>query len=314
MRLTTTSRTLAILGAAAGVAVVALPGIATGNASTGFSQPYMGTPWYERFSASEATLPSQVHAPLGQAAADWIASQIGLDKDRVFTPRQRFLFMTGKGVGGQKEPAKLVDQSVRILTNTTGRPLYAKVDGRWTPTVLASYGLIVNREGLLESPAHSTSPSRQINVVLQPGGYMGTWARANGAGDSIDMLYESAYTGEAIFGAKAQDISGVAQLVPNQKGDISATVGMSVAPAIYIVNFALIYTLSPRLAAKMPARWVAIPPDVAAAIAASPTGQVPYSEYAAALTPESGSRGRDRVRAPGGLGLPPLQWTPSLGR
>jgi hypothetical protein len=51
------------------------------------------------------------------------------------------------------------------------------------------------------------------------------------------------------------------------------------APSIWIVNFALIYTLNPSLAAKMPVRWAPIPANVAQAIAASPTGQVPFSEY-----------------------------------
>lgn len=279
----TINRTLAVFGAVAGATVMALPAIASANAVTGFAQPYMGTPRYERVAPTEVTLPSQMNAPLGQAAADRLARQIGLDKSRVFTARERALFMAGKGVGGQAAPAKLVDQSVRILTNTTGRPIYANVDGIWTPTVLASYGLIVNRDGMLESPANSTAPTRKVNSVLAPGGYMGTWARANGAGDSIEALYASAYTREAVYGARSQGISGVAQLVPNQKGDVTATVGMSIAPSIYIVNFALIYTLSPRLAAKMPSHWRAIPPEIAAAIAASPTGQVPYSQYAALL-------------------------------
>ena len=39
------------------------------------------------------------------------------------------------------------------------------------------------------------------------------------------------------------------------------------------------FVVNPRLAAKMPARWTRIPADVAQAIAASPTGQVPFSEY-----------------------------------
>ena len=55
--------------------------------------------------------------------------------------------------------------------------------------------------------------------------------------------------------------------------------GMSMAPSIWIVNFALIYTLNPGLAAKMPARWTPIPANVAQAIAASSGGQVPYSQY-----------------------------------
>ena len=97
------------------------------------------------------------------------------------------------------------------------------------------------------------------------------------------MLYRSAYTSEAAYGNKAQKQSGVAQLAPNQKGARSSIVGMSMAPSLWIVNFALIYTLNPSLAAKMPARWTPIPAKVALAIAESPTGQVPFSEYASSF-------------------------------
>jgi hypothetical protein len=50
-------------------------------------------------------------------------------------------------------------------------------------------------------------------------------------------------------------------------------------PCLWIGNFALIYTLNASLAAKMPARWTPIPARVALAIAESPTGQVPFSDY-----------------------------------
>lgn len=40
-----------------------------------------------------------------------------------------------------------------------------------------------------------------------------------------------------------------------------------------------VYTLNPKLAAYMPARWTPIPANVVQAIKASPTGQVLYSEY-----------------------------------
>ena len=58
---------------------------------------------------------------------------------------------------------------------------------------------------------------------------------------------------------------------------------MSMAPALWIVNFALIYTLNPAKAALMPAEWAPIPRRVACAIENSPTGQVPYKRYAKAL-------------------------------
>ena len=93
------------------------------------------------------------------------------------------------------------------------------------------------------------------------------------------MLYKSAYTSEVVYGSKSQTKSGVDELVPNQKPSGSSTVGMGMAPSIWIVNFAAVYTLNPKLAAYMPARWTAVPEDVVQAIQASPNGQVRYSEY-----------------------------------
>ena len=152
-----------------------------------------------------------------------------------------------------------------------------------TPTVLGSYGLMVNRAGMLESLANTDAPTRQVNTVLVPGGYLGTWCRRNGAEASLWMLYRSAYGSEILFGNASQQQSGVAQLVPNRKGATTSTVGMSMAPSIWIINFAAVYTLKPSLAAKMPARWTPIPDDVVQALEASPTGQVPYGEFASSF-------------------------------
>jgi hypothetical protein len=55
---------------------------------------------------------------------------------------------------------------------------------------------------------------------------------------------------------------------------------MSMAPPLWIVNFALLYILNPSLAAAMPTHWSPIPPAVADAVRASPTGQVPFRDYA----------------------------------
>jgi hypothetical protein len=260
------------LAAAQGVTRAATP-------ATGFVQPYAGVPKYLKYAPTEATSARQVNRPLGQTAADRIARKLGLNKRQVFTAKQYTLFISGKGVGGDPADAKLVDESVRLFTNTAGRPLYVKINGKVTPIVLGSYGLFVNKAGMLESLANTDSPSRQVNTVLEPGGYLGTWCRQNGAQASLRMLYRSAYSSEVVYGNKSQEQSGVAQLVPNQKGARRSTVGMSMAPSIWIVNFVAVYTLKPSLAAKMPARWTPIPPNVAQAISASATGQVPFSEY-----------------------------------
>jgi hypothetical protein len=274
------------LALAVGAAALALGSAAASQAlaagatqAPGFSEPFAGNPKYEKYAPTEAAGPGQVNRPLGTNAANRIARELGLHKQDVFTAKQYALFISGGGVGGEKGPAKLVDESVRILTNTTGTPLYVKIDGKVTPTVLGSYGLFVNKAGMLESPANIDAPTRQVNFVIAPGWYMPTWMKQNGAGASLKMLYRSAYFSEAVYGDKAQTQSGGAQLAPYQKGSRSSIVGMSMAPPLWIVNFALIYTLNPRLAAKMPARWAPIPANVVLAIAESPSGQVPYSQY-----------------------------------
>jgi hypothetical protein len=100
------------------------------------------------------------------------------------------------------------------------------------------------------------------------------------------MLRSSAYASEFPYGNQSQQEAPPAQLVPNQKPSRSAMVGMSMPPALWNVNFCLIYTLNPKLAANMPARWAPIPPPVADAIMmatdanGNPTGQVPFIDYA----------------------------------
>ena len=51
------------------------------------------------------------------------------------------------------------------------------------------------------------------------------------------------------------------------------------APAIWLVNFALICTLNPEMAAFMPAYWAPIPATVGDAILRSPKGKVRYSRF-----------------------------------
>lgn len=257
------------------------------DSDTGFSRPFSGASQYEYLAPTQATDRSQINQAIGQLRAEEIARGLGLRRENTLTEQQFLLFISGMGVGGDPASAKLVDESVRILTNTTGRPLYSDVDGVLTPSVLSSYGLFVNEDGLLMSPANLAAPTRQVNEVIQPGGYMGQWMRANGATASLIQLYRSAYTVEAVFGNRAQQISEPAQLVTNTKEGVSTVVGMSMAPALWLVNFALIYTLNPDLAAFMPAYWTPIPPNVVKAILRSPDGQVPYSRAQPAFPPSN---------------------------
>jgi hypothetical protein len=97
------------------------------------------------------------------------------------------------------------------------------------------------------------------------------------------MLYRSPYLLEAGYGYVAQQIWGTAQLAPNVKGGVRTTVGMSMAPALWLVNFILIYILNPEIAATMPAYWTPIPENVVTAIRTSLQGQAPYADYMSSL-------------------------------
>ena len=64
--------------------------------------------------------------------------------------------------------------------------------------------------------------------MIEPGGYMATWCRNNGAEAALRRLYRSASTVEAAWGNKAQKQSGEAQLIPNR----FQVVGMSMGPPL----------------------------------------------------------------------------------
>jgi hypothetical protein len=263
------------------MAALLVPSLAHAAVDTGFPAPFAGTPKYQQYAPTQAANVDEVNQPLGQAAADQLAVNLGLDRSKVFTHTQYVKFVTGKGIGGKAKPAALVDRSVRILTNTTGHPMFTRVDGKLTPVVLGSYGVFANATGALMSPANLHAATRQVNRVIEPTKYLGTWCRANGAQRSLRMLYRSAYTSEVVYGNSAQKQSGPGQLVINTKDGQSTIVGMSMAPALWIVNFSLIYTLNPKLAANMPAHWTPVPAGVAVPMLQNASGLLRYGKYAA---------------------------------
>ena len=247
-----------------------------------FAEPYCGSKIYERYAPTrvESTDTRKINQPIGQAKADELAQAFGMKKDKCFTPIQFFTFMTGGGYGGNLTNALMIADATLILTNTKQNPIVRNINGNATTIVLGSYGLTVNEEGLLESCAQKTSPCRTVNELLTPGGWMETWCKANGATKSLENLYSLAYTTEAVYSILSQNNSGEAQLVSyNLTNSSSVKVGMSMIPPLWIVNFCLIYTLNPELAALMPAYWTAIPEQVAADISNSSEGQVNYSYY-----------------------------------
>ena len=247
-----------------------------------FAEPYCGSKIYERYAPTrvESTDTRKINQPIGQAKADELAQAFGMKKDKCFTPIQFFTFMTGGGYGGNLTNALMIADATLILTNTKQNPIVRNINGNATTIVLGSYGLTVNEEGLLESCAQKTSPCRTVNELLAPGGWMETWCKANGATQSLVNLYSLAYTTEAVYSILSQNNSGEAQLVSyNLTNSSSVKVGMSMIPPLWIVNFCLIYTLNPELAALMPAYWTAIPQQVATDISNSSEGQVNYSYY-----------------------------------
>ncbi|MGP3707633.1 hypothetical protein [Gordonia paraffinivorans] len=256
-----------VLGAATAPVAAAAPG-----PNTGFALPFSGAPGFEYLAPPKLTDRAQLNQPLGQKAADRIAAGIGLSPKDALSEKQYRQLLSGGGIGGSRDAAKIIDACLIILTNTKGRPMFGD-------SVVGSYGLYVNKQGMLQSPANASAPTRQVNALIAPGGYVGNWLRANGATHTLLALYRSAYTIEIPFGFVSQQMSGAAQLVTNTKGGVTSTVGMSMAPPLWLVNFALLYIVKPSLAAAMPTYWAPIPQPVAAAIKASPTGQVPWSKY-----------------------------------
>ena len=263
-----------------GTQVIGTAAAARPASDTGFSVPFSGPALYEYLAPTQVTNPNQINQPIGQKNADKIARKLGLKRQNVLTEEQYLLFINGEGNGANQAAVDLANRSVAIFTNTTGRPLTSLVNDVPTESVLASYGLFVNGIGLLESLANPDAPTRIANVLLEPGGYINTWFLANDATASLVQLYRSAYTVEALFGNRAQQQSDPWQLVTNTKAGVSTQVGMSMAPALWLTNFALLYTLKPEVAAAMPAYWAPIPEEVADAILATDTGQVEYSEFA----------------------------------
>lgn len=285
------------------LAIAAASAQAAPVSDTGWIAPYAGTPRYLGAAPTQVAAARQLHAPLGLKRADRLAARLGFRKSKAMSPAQAALFLSGEGSGGgtalARNSVQLINACAQYLTNSSDSPQTRVINGVPTRIVLGSYGLVVNPDGMLESPSNTTAPCRQVNWVLAPiavcsapdldppsdviCGYMGKWMRANGAVDTLRELYRSPYPREGAMGAKSQDLSGVAQLVPNTKSSGSSMVGMSMIPSIWFANFLLLYALNPHMAAKLPAYWQPIPANVEQAIIASPTGQVSYAEYQSSL-------------------------------
>jgi len=290
---------------------------------TGFNPTNAGEVKYLPLAPKEATRPQQVNAPLGLREAHRIATLLGFDRTKVLSKGQYAKYMAGLGrppgysKADAQKAAQLTRLAVEYLGNTTGNTYTRIIDGEKVTINLGSYGLIVDRKGMLRVPANCPDPSspdftlcspvRLINWVLAPDaicnyqvpppgipcGYMGAWMRHNNARDTLKELYTSAYAREAPFASQSQELAGIAQLIYVDKADAGIkVVGVPVAPAMWFTNFLLIYALSPDKAALMPAHWAAIPSGVATAIEGSSMGQVHYRDYQQffELQPDFGAR------------------------
>ena len=283
-----------------GVSSITTPASA-GSRDTGFEQPYQGPPKYAHLSAPKANFDAQINMPLGQRRADALARKLGFPKEMALTKRQLRLMLTGRGIGGgtpqARRSAKIIVDSIRDLTNTLGSEYPRMIDGELTAIRLASYGLIVTSDGVLESPGHEGAPARNFNYLILPQslcdqpeikstippgiqcGYVNTFMLKNGAADSLRALYASAFPSFIPYGPVAQSASEPDELAPNSKVGTQTLVGISMAPPLWLINFLLVYAASPELAANFPAYWTPIPTPVADALISSETGQVLFSDY-----------------------------------
>ncbi len=270
------------------------------QSSSGFEQPYLGPLKYVRLSAPKAVFDAQINIPLGQRRADALARKLGFAKEDAINKRQLALLLSGGGVGGgtpkTRRSGQIVAASIKYLTNTSGAEYTRLTDGEPTSIRLASYGLIVNPGGLLESPGNQASPVRTFNYLLLPDalcnteavksaippgiqcGYINKFLLKNGAADSLRALYASAFPKFIPFGPLAQSDAEPDELVANSKNGNQSVVGIALAPPLWLINFLLVYSASPEMGANFPAYWTPIPGPVADALLSSPTGQVPYSE------------------------------------
>ena len=99
--------TVTAVGAALSASLVGSHVVAqAATPATGFSQPYAGTPKYQQYAPTEATSARQINRLLSSKAADRIARKLGLNKAHAFTAKQYALFISGKGVGGDKKDAE----------------------------------------------------------------------------------------------------------------------------------------------------------------------------------------------------------------
>ena len=245
-----------------------------------FDGPAAGAPRYRRFAPTMVDASSGlINEPLGPKRAEWLAKRLGLKRQLCFTEKQYLLFTNGKGNNGTQDAATIFNQSVAILTNSSANPLPVNISGTTTQIVLGSYGLTVVN-GMLMSCANLDSPSRIVNEYLGPHSYLTKWCRTNGAEQSLRGLRQSAYLHQILFGQRAQQVAGAAQLAAYGNAAGSPVAGLSMTPALWEINFCLIYTLKPSLAYDMPAYWTPIPRTVEGALLTSPDGQVPYSDYA----------------------------------
>ncbi|MGA0011004.1 MAG: hypothetical protein ACO3ID_09550 [Candidatus Nanopelagicales bacterium] len=286
---------------------------------SGFSETNAGVKRFIRYAPREATSPAQVNAPLPtQKKADRLAKIFGISKDKTFTKKQRKDFLAGRGTipegyteAEARKAAELTRLATTYLTNTTGNTYTRVINGDRVKVKLGGYGLIVDKDGMLRVPANCPdpnssdfalcSPVRLINWVLTPEGlcdnpdntpppgipcgYMNAWMRANGAKDTLKMLYSSAWLGEARFADKSQKEGGNSQLIYGTRSDGTPfAVGVPVAPAMWILNYILNYILEPETARFYPSTWTAIPERVVKAIENSDNGQVRYSEYMSSFT------------------------------
>jgi hypothetical protein len=166
--------------------------------AAGFAQPYAGTPKYQQYAPTEGTGARQINRPLGSKAA-CRSSKDSPCRSQVTTTTtakdgaNKASFAVMAATQGKKNLDVHVTQAFHLHEHVRQAPLRQR---QRQGDAHGAEQLRAVRQPCRDamSLANTSAPTRKVNVVLAPGGYLREWCRKNGAQDALRMLYQSAYT------------------------------------------------------------------------------------------------------------------------
>ena len=242
---------------------------------------------YAQLAPTLAQNPSQLNQPIGQARAEITAAAFGLDRSLVLTPQQTQYFL---GVPGRRTAQQqLIWDCVNNLTNTTVNPIVRDVHGTRTNVILGSYGLTTYYDStgrlMIQSDCASSGTQQAECLVFNSylTGYIQKRMLEIGAYRSWRMMVSSdSFKKLAAASLKCQAAHEGACFTDYTLNGVRNPAGVALTPALWGVNFDLIYLLTKpngqSYGADMPAYFSFIPDQVADALKASPFG-IPYDDF-----------------------------------